>query len=121
MKVGPGCRALRTNARTNVEDATAGERIVQLHAFDKSKQTLLGWCREALPLDDECAWVCSTRVGKTRFHENLLWVRNMIKDNPFETPTHFGLYDLRTGACIDEVDLEPFGINVLFGILPVPV
>jgi hypothetical protein len=39
-----------------------------------------------------------------------------------EKPTHLALYDLATRQCLQEIDLESCGMNVVFSVFPaVPV
>ena len=77
---------------------------------------MLGWCRGLLPLDSRRLWVGFTRVRKTRFKENLLWVKHAFRDR--ERPTHMALYDLAEKKLLQEIDLEKFGMNVVFGMYP---
>ena len=58
------------------------------------------------------------RMGfrKTRFKENLLWVKHAFRER--ERPTHMALYDLAQKKILREVDLEQHGMNVVFGMYP---
>jgi hypothetical protein len=94
------------------------ERVVNLNVSDGEKKVLLGWCRGLLPVDDRRIWVAFTRVRKTKFVENVLWVRSIVKDGVQDKPTHISLYDLVDQRCLEEVDLEPHGMNIVFGIFP---
>jgi hypothetical protein len=87
-------------------------------AYDQNDQ-LLGWCRGVLPVDDQKIWVGFTRVRKTRFTENVLWVKHAFKEK--ESPTHIALYDIVERKCLQEIDLERHGMNVIFGIYPAEV
>jgi hypothetical protein len=83
---------------------------------------LLGWCRGLLALEENRAWVAFTRVRKTNLRENILWIRNIFRDGMTEKPTHLALYDLATRQCLQEIDLESCGMNVVFSVFPaVPV
>jgi hypothetical protein len=92
------------------------DRVVNLNVRDGEKRVLLGWCRGLLPLDDRHIWVAFTRVRKTKFVENVLWVRSIVKEGVHNRPTHLALYDLAEERCLKEVDLEPHGINLVFSI-----
>jgi hypothetical protein len=83
-----------------------------------SQNALLGWCRGLLPLDDRKAWVGFTRVRKTEFKENILWVRNVLREGMVDKPTHIALYDIVDKRCLQEFDLEPHGMNIIFSIFP---
>jgi len=97
-------------------DTLAVEQIVELNQIDNSGNALLGWCRGLWPIDDRRIWVGFTRVRKTRFTENLLWIKHGFQD--VERPTHIALYDLVEKKCLTEIDLEAYGLNVVFGIYP---
>lgn len=92
--------------------------VVNLDKIDNEGKALLGWCRSLLPVDDRLMWVGFTRVRKTAFKENLLWVKHRFRET--ENPTHLALYDLVAGKRLREIDLEQYGMNVVFGIYPVP-
>jgi hypothetical protein len=81
-----------------------------------NRNTLLGWCRGLLPVDDHTIWVGFTRVRKTKIAENVLWVRSVFREGMIEAPTHIALYDTARGRCLQEFDLEPHGINIIFSI-----
>jgi hypothetical protein len=93
------------------------ERVVDLQEIEGTRVPL-GWCRGLLPVDKFKFWVGFTRFRKTRFTENVLWVRNFLQDRAREKPTHISLYDLANGRCLEELDLEPYGMNVIFSIFP---
>lgn len=93
------------------------EALVDLKAINGEK-ALLGWCRGLLPADKNRFWIGFTRVRKTIFRENLLWVRNVFRDGMGEKPTHLALYDTSSRVCLQEFDLEPHGMNVIFSIFP---
>lgn len=95
------------------------ERIVDLQRIE-GRSSLLGWCRGLLLADSTRVWVGFTRIRKTRFQENVLWVRNVIHEGAKEKPTHIALYDLENERCLEEFDLEACGMNIVFSIFPVP-
>jgi len=97
------------------------DKIIDLKEINGAS-ALLGWCRGVLPLDERRVWVGFTRVRKTNFQENILWVRNIFREGMGERPTHIALYDIVAKKCLQEIDLEHNGMNVIFSILPaIPV
>jgi hypothetical protein len=93
------------------------DQIIDLKQIGDGK-ALLGWCRGILPLDERRVWVAFTRVRKTKFSENILWVKNVFHEGMGEKPTHIALYDIVDRQCLAEIDIEPLGLNVIFSILP---
>ncbi|MCU1299612.1 MAG: hypothetical protein JWO91_3890 [Acidobacteriaceae bacterium] len=103
-------RVVIANARTfQVED------IADLKQID-GQNALLGWCRGLLPMDEKRIWVGFTRVRKTKFQENIMWVKKVFHENMGVKPTHISLYDIREKQCLQEFDLEPHGMNLIFSI-----
>jgi hypothetical protein len=96
------------------------ERVIDLRTFSNNKTPLLGWCRGLLPLNERRIWVGFTRVRKTRFKENILWARTLLSQGAVESPTHIALYDIVENRCLREIDLEPYGMNIVFSIFPAP-
>jgi hypothetical protein len=92
------------------------EQVVDLKNIDNESRALLGWCRGLLPVNEHLIWVGFTRVRKTKFKENLSWVKHVFHE--WEKPTHIALYDIQARKCLNEIDLEPFGMNILFEIFP---
>lgn len=95
------------------------EETVDLKTIDNERNALLGWCRGLMPLDENRFWVGFTRVRKTRFKQNVLWVKHVFRD--IEMPTHIALYDLAARKCLQEIDVEKLGLNVVFGMVSVPM
>jgi hypothetical protein len=93
------------------------EEVIDLKQID-GPGALLGWCRGVLPVDERRIWVGFSRLRKTRFRENVLWVRGAFRDGMREKPTHIALYDLVEKRCVSEFDLEPYGLNIVFSIFP---
>lgn len=93
------------------------EKIVDLKEINGS-DVLLGWCRGVLPLDERRVWVGFTRVRKTKFWENVLWVKHAFRPGMKEKATHLAIYDIVGGQCLHEFDLEPYGMNIIFSVLP---
>jgi hypothetical protein len=92
------------------------EQLVDLKTIE-NPNSLLGWCRGILPLTPSVCWVGFTRVRKTRFQENVLWVKRAWKEGMIEEPSHVSLYDLESRKRLQRVDVESAGMNVVFGVL----
>lgn len=90
--------------------------VIDLKQIDNLAHSLLGWCRGLLILDERRIWVGFTRVRKTKFHEKVNWVKHVFHDT--ESPTHIALYDIYSRQILHEIDLETYGLNVLFSIFP---
>jgi hypothetical protein len=95
------------------------ERVIDLNAIDNPENSNLGWCRGLAVMSESRMWVGFTRFRETRFKENIRWVKRIIKGE--EKVTHIALYDVSAGKCITEIDLEPFGMHVIFGIFPTDI
>jgi hypothetical protein len=90
------------------------EGVFELNSIDNPEHLVLGWCRGVAVMEKDKVWVGFTRIRSTRFKENLVWAKQ-----GFETrrkPTHIALYDLAKKQCLDEIDMEPDGVGVLFSI-----
>ena len=98
-------------------DTLSVARVFDFKSMD-DPNALLGWCRGLLPLADGRIWVGFTRVRKTLIRENVQWVKRVLREGMLEKPTHVALYDLAAGRCLQEFDLEPHGMNIIFSILP---
>ena len=90
--------------------------VVDLKAIHNSGEAPLGWCRGLLLVDNKTVWVGFTRIRKTKFKENINWVKHAFHD--VERPTRIALYDIAAKKCLKEIDLEKHGMNVLFSVLP---
>jgi hypothetical protein len=93
------------------------DEVVDLKPINGQK-ALLGWCRGLLPVDERKIWVGFTRVRKTNLQENVLWVKNIFHEGMTVKPTHICLYDIASHECLQEFDLEPHGMNIVFSIFP---
>jgi len=90
--------------------------VIDLKTIDNSAGALLGWCRGLRVVDERHVWVGFTRVRKTRFKENINWVKHVGRD--LSKPARIALYDIVARKCLMEVDVEQYGMNVVFSILP---
>ncbi len=95
------------------------ERVIDLNKIDNSGNSNLGWCRGLGIVSESHMWVGFTRFRETRFKENVRWVKRYIKGE--EKATHIALYDVVAGRCLAEIDLEPYGMHVIFGIFPTDI
>ena len=86
----------------------------EIHKGHERENVVLGWCRGILPLDERRVWVGFTRVRRTRFKENVLWIKHSFGET--ERSTHVALYDIAEKKCLQEIDLEQHGMSVIFGI-----
>jgi hypothetical protein len=93
------------------------EQVIDLKPIDGQK-ALLGWCRGLLPVDEGKIWVGFTRVRKTNLQENVLWVKKIFHEGMQVKPTHVSLYNMADRRCLQEFDLEPHGMNIVFSIFP---
>jgi hypothetical protein len=91
-------------------------QVIDLKEID-GQESLLGWCRGLLPVQGGTAWVGFSRIRKTWYQENVLWVKSVFREGMREKPTHISLYDLVNRQCMREYDLEPYGMHVVFSIL----
>src|SRR5215472_15970346 len=99
----------------------AVERVIDLRRIqDRDQQKLPAWCRGVLPTGDDTLWVGFTRIRRTLFRENVRWAKQFLKEGTVVKPTHIALFDLANERCLQEIDLEPYGMNCIFGIFPVP-
>jgi hypothetical protein len=99
----------------------APEKIFNLRQIqDRDNHVLPAWCRGLLPVDDRRIWVGLTRIRKTQFRENVRWVKSVLGEGTVTKPTHIALFDLVEQACLREIDLEPYGMNAVYSIFPVP-
>jgi hypothetical protein len=90
------------------------EEVFDLNAIDNPQQHVLGWCRGVAVMENGKVWVGFSRIRTTRFKENLLWAKQGFESR--NKPTHIALYDLGKKSCLDEIDLEPYGLDVLFSV-----
>lgn len=90
------------------------EEIFDLNTIDNEHKLVLGWCRGLAVMEKNKVWIGFTRIRLTRFKENLIWARQGFETR--KKATHIALYDLAAKRCLDEIDVEPYGVDVLFSI-----
>jgi len=93
------------------------EDVIDLNKID-GRAADLGWVRSILPLEGGLAWVGCSRLRTTKLQENLSWMRHGFKQ--VYLPTRLCLFDLSRRKLLQEIDLEPHGMNAIFSILPAP-
>jgi len=94
-------------------------QAVDLKTIDDNGGAALGFCRGLLVLGEATAWIGFTRFRHTKFAEKVAWVRHGLQD--IHKPTHLALYDLAARKCLQEINLEKYGMNAIFSILPGPL
>jgi hypothetical protein len=93
------------------------DACVDLNEIDE-RGAALGWARGIHPIDEERCWVGFSRLRPTKFAENLSWIKSGFKRKLL--PTRIALYNLRTKKMLEEIDVEPFGLNAVYSIVPEP-
>ena len=97
------------------------EMVVDLRQIqDRGQLILPAWCRGLLPIDDRRIWVGFTRIRETIFRENIRWVKTVLREGTVVRPTHIALFDIVNKCCLQEFNLEPHGMNAVYGIFAVP-
>ena len=100
----------------------AAEQMIDLQEIGREDdQVLPAWCRGLLPVDERRIWVGFTRIRETQFRENIRWLKTALHQGAPEKPTHIALYDIVEKRRLQQVDLEPYGMNTVFSILPATV
>lgn len=96
---------------------TVEERI-NLNAIGEEGKVGFSWCRGVLPVDERLVWVGFTRIRQTRWKEKIRWIKQMALG--FPRPTSLALYDIVERRMLQEINLEPLGMQATFGALPAP-
>ena len=97
------------------------EQVINLRQIqDRNQQVLPAWCRGILPVDEGRIWVGFTRIRQTIFRENVRWVKTVLREGIVVRPTHIALFDIVNEACLQEFNLEPHGMNAVYGIFAAP-
>lgn len=110
------CKIVLVNRKSlRIED-----RINLREIQDRDGEVLPAWCRGLCPLDDRRFWVGFTRIRSTRLRENVRWVKTVLNEGTRIKPTHIALFDIAEKNCLKEIDLEPYGMNAIYGIFPAP-
>jgi hypothetical protein len=99
------------NAKSRRIDSTA-----DLKAFREYPFTGPAWCRGVLVVSRDVVCVGFTRIRKTKLMQAGNWIKHGFRE--IDPPTHIAIFNLAEKRCLSVVNLEPHGINILFGILP---
>jgi hypothetical protein len=93
-------------------------RTIDLNAIEATGEPL-GWCR-GLFVTDETVWTGFSRLRQTRLRQNLSWVKHGFNVVGIHRTgaTRLSAYDLQKNRLLDEIDLELYGLNAIFSILP---
>ena len=98
-------------------------RVVERHPLRRcgddgskgeSSRVVLGWCR-ALHVDNASCWVGFTRIRPTKLRQTVSWIRT---GGAGQAPTRIARYRRSDWTCDLEIDLEPYGLNAVFSVLP---
>lgn len=92
------------------------KEVIDLNGIHDRSEAL-GWCR-GLMVDGSKVWVGFSRLRPTKFKEAVSWVKHGFNSvGAYNTsPTHIACYDLAEKKCLDEIDVEPFGLNTIFSV-----
>jgi len=77
-----------------------------------------GWCRGLHVINDSFVIVGFSAIRPTKAHENLLWLKNRFSGgSSMQTaPTHIALFNLKKKELCWALELEQFGLDVVFSI-----
>ena len=106
-----GCVAIVDSSTLEVVERHKLRRIS--HGRDDI-EGILGWCR-SVHIDGEFCWVGFSRIRPTRLRQTVSWVRT---GGATEAPTRICRYRMSDWSCDAEIDLEPFGLNAVFTVVP---
>ncbi len=92
-------------------------RRVETHTLRRrsGQDEVLGWCRGLSFEDASSCWVGFTRIRPTKLRETVSWIRNR---GTSQAPTRIARYATDGWTMLEEIDLEPFGMNAVFSIVP---
>jgi hypothetical protein len=111
--------AFLTMVDGHVVEVDLGERVVVArHSLqpDEEPDRLLGWCRGLHFVEGNRCWVGFSRIRKTKLRQTVQWVKNR---GVIDAPTRIDLYDTTNWSVVHSVDLEPYGLNAVFSVIPV--
>ncbi|MCA8926793.1 MAG: hypothetical protein KDC18_01900 [Alphaproteobacteria bacterium] len=108
-----------------VVDPSAPDRptVYDLNTFG-AFDAPLGWCRGLKFLDDDRILVGFSRLRRTKFADNLRWLRKRITNMKADTniyvapePTGIRCFNIKTKKQEFFLNLEQYGMNAIFSIL----
>jgi hypothetical protein len=92
------------------------EQVINLNEISNTHNLPLGWCRGLKILDRDHIIVGFTRLRRTKWRENIRWVKHHFGVPVRLLPTRVSLYDLKHRKLCWEQNLEDIGMNVIFSI-----
>jgi len=104
----------------NRQSLTVEQSVDLRQIQDRDQKRLPAWCRGLLPVDERRIWVGFTRIRKTLFREHVRWIKTILREGTVVMPTHIALFDIVDKKCLMQFDLEPYRMNTIFAIFPVP-
>jgi len=111
------------NGYVVIADPNTAEIIdtIDLNGINNTYNLSLGWCRGITMLSEDIAVVGFTIIRKTKFKDNINWLKVAKKNLQRLTKkkTRIGVYDLKKKTLIKEINLENHGLNVLFSVLSI--
>lgn len=98
------------------------DRVIDLNVYEQGTRPL-GWCRGLHVLDDDRFIVGFSRLRPTVVKGAVAWMKRQVKsrlgrENYDSQPTHITCYNHRRGEVEWTLDLEPYGMNAIFSVLP---
>ena len=91
-------------------------RPVESHALRRhsGRDEVLGWCRGLYFEDEHNCWVGFSRIRPTKLRETVSWIRQR---GTAQAPTRIARYATDGWTVVEEIDLEPHGLNAVFSIV----
>ena len=92
--------------------------IIDLNEIHGTKDPL-GWCRSIHVVSKKEVYVGFSRIRTTKLRENIRWVARRVgldgvRGSHF--PTRVAVYNLEEKKLINEINLEPNNVNVIFSV-----
>ena len=91
------------------------DEIINLNTIDNEQKLVLGWCRGIAVMEKNQVWVGFSRIRTTRFKENLVWAKHGFETRN-KTQSYRSLRFGRRKKCLDEINLETYGVDVIFSV-----
>lgn len=101
-----------------VADLNHRKVIEVINLIHKNWHLLAGWCR-GLYVTDDFYYVGYSVFRRTRYVENLQWVKAMLAGNEPPRPTRIEKIDRATHKVVDQFVFEPEDLNAIFWLSPV--
>lgn len=96
------------------------QRRIDLNQLNSS-ETALGWCRGVEITSCGRLLVGFSRLRPTKFRENLQWLKRQLRVGEVgRQPNRVAVYGLDGSSLLSEIDLEPWGMDVVFSIHELP-